>query len=379
MSEFRGMLGTLARWLTNPSGLTPHGFCLSWEPGLIWLFAVSDIAIGLAYFSIPFALVVVVHRRRDLLFKPLFMLFAAFILLCGTGHWLNLLTLWVPAYGLEGLVHGATAIVSVATAVSLWVLLPRALTLPSPMQLREAREALAMRDRQAMELAAANADLQQFAYVVSHDLKAPLRAISLLADWISEEMPPDTGNGCQENLTVMRHRISRMYMLIDSLLDYVRAGHTNAPVETVDLDEMVTEIVSLIAPPAGFAVRFAGDTRHIHTKRTPLGHVLQNLISNAIKHNDHAGGEVVVSACMRDGTPELHVADDGPGIAPSYHQRIFMIFQTLQSRDETESSGVGLSIVKKIVERAGGRVWVESAPPARGTVFCFTWPAAVAN
>jgi signal transduction histidine kinase len=107
--------------------------------------------------------------------------------------------------------------------------------------------------------------------------------------------------------------------------------------------------------------------------------VLQNLISNAIKHNDQATGEVVVSACMRDGTPELQVADDGPGIAPSFHKRIFLLFQTLQSRDETESSGVGLSIVKKLVDRAGGRIWVESAPPRRGATFHFTWPSAVAN
>jgi len=370
------MLETFARWLTNPSGLTPHGFCLSWEPGLIWLFAISDIAIGLAYFSIPVALLVVVYRRRDLLFKPLFVLFAAFILLCGTGHWLNLLTLWVPAYGLEGVFQGATAIVSVATAIALWVLLPQALMLPSPLQLREANAALAMRDRQATDLAALNADLQQFAYVVSHDLKAPLRAISLLADWISEDMQGSAGGESLENLRMLRHRIGRMDMLIDSLLEYVRAGHANSPVESVDLNDLVVEIADLIAPPAGFAVRFAGDTQVIRAARTPLAHVLQNLISNAIKHNDRAAGQVVVSACMLDGVARVQVADDGPGIAPHFQQRIFAIFQTLQSRDETESSGVGLSIVKRIIDRAGGMVWVESAPPNRGATFLFTWPTA---
>ncbi|MEJ0046615.1 MAG: ATP-binding protein [Rhodospirillales bacterium] len=369
------MLGMLARWLVDPSGLTPHGFCLSWEPGLIWLYAVSDATIGLAYFSIPLALAVVVYRRRDLLFKPLFLLFAAFILLCGTGHWLDLLTLWVPAYGIEGLVNGATAIVSVVTAVSLWMLLPQALTLPSPMQLRDANDALATRDRQARDLAALNADLQQFAYVVSHDLKAPLRAISLLADWIGEDMQAAASAESIENFRILKLRVSRMDMLIDSLLTYVRAGHANAPAAPVNLNDMVAEIAASIAPPPGFVVRFSGDMPIIHTCRTPLEHVLQNLISNAIKHNDRPIGEVAVSASMLDGTTEIRVADDGPGIAPEFHTRIFTIFQTLQCRDETETSGVGLSIVKKIIERVGGRVWVESAPPERGASFVFTWPA----
>lgn len=136
------MLDTFFRWLIDPSGLTPHGFCLLWEPGLIWLHALSDIGIGTAYFTIPLALGTFVRRRQDLAFKPVFRLFAAFILLCGTGHWLDLLTLWVPAYGLEGVVKAATAVISLATAAALWPLLPRALALPSPAQLREANREL---------------------------------------------------------------------------------------------------------------------------------------------------------------------------------------------------------------------------------------------
>ena len=136
------MLGELGRWLFDPSGLTAHGFCLSWEPGLIWTHAVSDIAIGIAYYSIPLALMLVVRRREDLIFRPLFWLFAAFILLCGTVHWLDVLTLWVPAYGLQGLVKAATAVASVTTAIALWKFLPQAITLPSPAQLRQAGDAL---------------------------------------------------------------------------------------------------------------------------------------------------------------------------------------------------------------------------------------------
>jgi signal transduction histidine kinase len=372
------MLDNLARWLVDPSGLTPHGFCLLWEPGLIWLHAIADGGIGIAYFTIPLALAVFVHRRRDLVFRPVFLLFAAFILLCGTGHWLDLLTLWVPAYGLEGLVKAATAGVSVLTAIALWVLLPQLLLLPSPMQMREARVALSERDQRTAELSRLNAELEQFAYIASHDLKAPLRAIGQLADWITQDVQGIAGPETLENLHLMRQRTARVEMLITSLLNYARVGHTKTEPEAVNPAALVEEIVRSIAPRPGFHVRFHGEAPVIVTQLPPLDHVLRNLISNAIKHHDRSEGEVIVSVHVTGGVAEFRVADDGPGIAPAFHQRIFMIFQTLQSRDDQETSGVGLSIVQKIVERAGGRVWVESAPPRRGSAFLFTWPETVA-
>ena len=121
------MLSTIENWLFDPSGLTPHGFCLLWEPGLIWTHAISDIGIGIAYFSIPLALSLVARRRQDLMFRPLFRLFALFILLCGTTHFISVLTLWVPAYGLDAVIKAATALVSLSTAVVLWRLMPSAL------------------------------------------------------------------------------------------------------------------------------------------------------------------------------------------------------------------------------------------------------------
>ena len=372
-----GMLDGVGRWLFDPTGLTPHGFCLLWEPELIWIHALSDIAVGLAYFSIPLALLVFLRRRRDLAFRPVFVLFAAFILLCGAGHWLSLLTLWVPAYGIEGLVKAATALVSVLTAVSIWLLMPQALALPSPGQLREANTELVERERQAIELKRLNADLQQFAYVVSHDLKAPLRAIMHLADWINDDLLGTAPAETMEHVGLMRRRAERLQMLLDSLLNYTLADHGKAPPEIVDLETMVAGIVDLLAPPDPVAVRFEGEAVVVRTPRAPLEHVLQNLISNAIKHHDRAQADIVVSARNQGGVVVFCVADDGPGIAPKFHDRIFTIFQTIAARDDKETSGVGLSIVKKIVERAGGRVWVESEPPRRGSRFCFTWPTDV--
>ena len=136
------MVSEVARWLFDPSGLTPHGFCLLWEPWLIWTHALSNIAIGLAYFSIPVVLLRFMRRRQDLVFKPVFGLFAAFILLCGAGHWADLLTLWYPLYGVEGTIKAGTAAVSLLTAGALWPLLPKALAIPSPAQLQAANAAL---------------------------------------------------------------------------------------------------------------------------------------------------------------------------------------------------------------------------------------------
>jgi PAS domain S-box-containing protein len=132
----------LAGWLLDPAGLTAHGFCLLWEPGLIWTYAVADALTALAYFTIPVALAVFARRRRDLAFRPMLWLFVSFIFLCGTTHVFDVLTLWVPAYGLQSIVKGATAIASILTAIALWRLLPEVLALPSPMQLREANMAL---------------------------------------------------------------------------------------------------------------------------------------------------------------------------------------------------------------------------------------------
>jgi signal transduction histidine kinase len=368
------MLDNLSRWLLDPAGLTAHGFCLLWQPGMIWLHAISDVTIGFAYFTIPLALGYFVSRRRDLMFRPLFILFAAFIVLCGAGHWLDLVTLWMPAYGLEGLVKAATAAVSVLTAIMLWMVMPQALLLPSPMQLREVREALADRERQAQELVRLNTDLEQFAYVASHDLKAPLHAIAQLAEWIAEDIRPVANPETLGNLHLMQQRAARLQTLIASLLRYARTGHAKAVSETISIEELVGSIVASIAPPAGFNVRFQGEAPTIHAQRPPLEHVLRNLIANGIEHHDRDHGEIIVSMRIIDGVAEFRVADDGPGIDPQFHKSIFMIFKTLQSRDEHETSGIGLSIVQKTVERVGGKVWVDSAPPRRGSAFVFTWP-----
>lgn len=227
--------------------------------------------------------------------------------------------------------------------------------------------------RQAEALARSNADLEQFVSAASHDLRAPLRAIGRLADWIEADLPEDAPAGVREHLARLRQRAQRMDALIEDLLRYHRAiGEAVAP-ERVDTAALVRDLAALLAPPAGFEVVAAPGLPVLETARAPLELALRNLIGNAVKHHDRPGGTVTVSARRRDGVHEFTVADDGPGVPAEHHERIFGLFQQLRPRDEVEGTGMGLALVRRTVELQGGRIRVESGP-GRGAAFHFTWP-----
>lgn len=217
-----------------------------------------------------------------------------------------------------------------------------------------------------------NRDLDQFAYVTSHDLKAPLRGISSLAAWIEEDLGVDLADGTREMLQLLRGRVKRLEALIQGILDYSRAGRSDGKREMLALDKVVSESVELVSPPSAAEVSI-GDMPLVVVERVALQQVFMNLIGNALKHARREDARVEVTAKELGSTIECRVKDNGPGIAPAYHERIWGIFQTLEARDRVESTGIGLSIVKKIVEGHGGRVWVESAE-GQGATFCFTWP-----
>ncbi|WP_324676397.1 sensor histidine kinase [Hymenobacter sp. GOD-10R] len=219
-----------------------------------------------------------------------------------------------------------------------------------------------------------NQELDQFAYVVSHDLKAPLRGIESATRWIEEDMGEELPPHIQEFLVLMRTRVHRMENLITGILELSRVGRVQQATERVNVRELLTEILDSLAPPEGFRLDLPTYLPTFVTPRVLLQQVFTNLISNALKYHDHpATGSVRVS-CREDRQQyTFAVSDDGPGIAPEYHERIFLIFQTLTARDTLESTGVGLAIVKKIVEGQGGNIHVESSE-GQGATFIFTWP-----
>jgi signal transduction histidine kinase len=228
-------------------------------------------------------------------------------------------------------------------------------------------------DESFSELDRKNKELDQFAYVVSHDLKAPLRGIEVVSRWVEEDMGTQLPAKVQEYLMMMRIRVHRMENLINGILALARVGRTNQVEEEVDINVLLSEIVDMLAPPSGFKIDIQDNLPILHTIRIQLQQVFSNLISNAIKYHDKKEGLVKVRHSETDKFHVFSVSDDGPGIDPEYHDRIFVIFQTLQERDAVESTGVGLTIVKKIVEWQGGTIQL-SSEPGHGATFTFTWP-----
>jgi signal transduction histidine kinase len=230
-------------------------------------------------------------------------------------------------------------------------------------------------DENIGQLERRNQELDQFAYVVSHDLKAPLRGIESASRWIEEDMGQDIPSHIREFLGLMRQRVHRMENLITGILALARVGKVAEATEAVFVRQLLREIADTIGLPPGMHLELPFFLPTFPTNRTQLHQVFSNLISNAIKYHDHPDRGIIHIGCddLNEQFYRFSVQDDGPGIAPEYHERIFIIFQTLVERDAMESTGVGLAIVKKIVERQGGRIWVESSE-GEGATFYFTWP-----
>jgi signal transduction histidine kinase len=223
------------------------------------------------------------------------------------------------------------------------------------------------------DLQAANRQLSEFAHVVSHDLKAPLRSISSLASWLITDYADKLGEDGREQLGLIASRVKRLSGLIDAILAYSRAGRSQDRRVSVDLGDLVRNTIDLLTPPPHVQIEIVTPLPALEIEAVKMQQVFQNLLSNAIDFMDKPAGRVSV-ACLRE-PPNWHftVADTGPGIEVRHFERIFKLFQTLATRDQVERTGVGLALVKKIVEIEGGKVWVESRMGI-GTTFHFTLP-----
>ena len=217
-----------------------------------------------------------------------------------------------------------------------------------------------------------NRELDQFAYVVSHDLKAPLRAINNLAEWIEEDLP-HADPEIKDKLTLMRGRVVRMENLINGILAYSKIGRIPVPAKTFNVKQLLSEIIDSLAPPANVTITLPEQTPTITTEKILLEQVFTNLISNALKYNHKPDATISITFQDLGASYQFAVSDNGPGIPEKFHKKIFGVFQTILSRDTRESTGVGLSIVQKIITEKNGNVWVESAPD-QGATFYFTWP-----
>jgi len=218
-----------------------------------------------------------------------------------------------------------------------------------------------------------NRELKDFASIVSHDLKAPLRGIKTLANWILSDCADKLGEQANEQMNLLLERVERMHNLIEGVLQYSRAGRAEGKRVQVNLNDFVPEIINMVVPPENITVTIEDELPVIECEGIHVMQIFQNLLSNAIKYMDKPQGWIKVGCVEQDGFWKFSIADNGPGIEEKHFENIFKIFQALPTSPDFQGTGVGLTVVKKIVELYDGRIWVESKV-GEGSTFFFTLP-----
>jgi C4-dicarboxylate-specific signal transduction histidine kinase len=411
----------------------PHGDCYFWKPEIVWLHATSDAVIALSYYLIPFILIYFVRKRKDLPFNKIFMMFGVFILACGTTHLMEVWTLWYPIYRLSGIIKAITAVVSIVTAVMLVKLVPKALALPSPTQLRTANfqleneikerrrieqllhrayEELEMRvQERTAELANANAALRNEIVERQHSQEALQSAQNeiahvtrvtsmgeLMASIAHEVNQPlaaivTNGNACQRwlgaatpNLEEARAAVARIISegnRASNLIKEIRAFVKKSPPQKdlVEINDLVRETLSLVRRElarnqVALQTELAANLPALTADRVQLQQVLLNLVMNGIEAMSTIEGRsrelAITSALSQDPMGVLiAVRDSGSGLSQQSTDRLFETFFTTKA----DGMGMGLSISRSIVAAHGGRLWA-AANVDHGATFQFTIPTA---
>lgn len=390
-------------WLSNILSLEfmPHGHCYYWSPQIIWLHLISDSLIAAAYYSIPVALVYFVKKRQDLAFNWMFVLFAVFILACGTTHLMEIWNIWHGAYVVSGVVKLITALASIPTAVLLWPLIPKALKLPSPAALEQVNRSLAFevaeRRRAEEEVREFNATLEtkvreataqlqhesqlkdDFLATLSHELRTPLNAILGWARLIKVRKNPEE---VEKGVQIIEKNTRAQAQLIEDLLEMSRitAGKVRLDVRKIDLAAVAQSAIASIEPAAeakGIKLTYLIDPSagEVLGDADKLQQVFWNILTNAMKFTPK-GGEVQVFLRKLDSKLEFEVIDSGIGIKPDFLPYVFDKFRQDNSSSKRRFGGLGLglSIVKQLVELHGGSVSAKSQGEGQGTTITVTLP-----
>lgn len=375
----------------------PHGHCYFWEPAVLWSHVIGDGLTVIAYYAIPFLLIQFVRKRNDLKYKGIFVAFAAFIIACGTVHLFAMISTWYPYYRIEGALKLFTAAISLFTVYLLIKNFDTILNIPNPEELalvnqrltkeieehKETQKVHIVKEileqkviQRTAELEEINRELEAFSYSVSHDLRAPLRAISGYSNIIQETYKGKLDEDGQVMLDYVIKNTRNMGALIDGLLDFSRLGRKGLTLKMVDMDTMVREIWD-----EQFTIAQRPDMQaqidklpEVMADEFLMRQVWYNLISNAIKYSANSSPAVIhISGKETPEGMEYSIADNGVGFDMQYVNKIFGVFQRLHTDKEFEGIGVGLSFVKRIINKHKGKIWVESEIN-KGTTFYFSIP-----
>ena len=398
--------------------MPPHGHCYLWNEDLVRLHVISDVLISLSYFTIPMALVYLVRKRDDLKFNYIFVMFAIFIFACGATHVVNIFNVWYGAYWLSGGVKLITAIASVGTAIVVWPLIPKALAIPSNVQLvalnqklrNEADENLRQRkeverlkkdleelvDQRTRELAEtrvmkslleknhdslerSNSALEEYAKVTAHDIKEPLRTIAVFGQLLNERLGDNLGADESKWLQAMVSSAQRMTDMIDDLQLYC-APQSLVPPGPIGLDgyldRAVVEHDSALKKSGTVLRREPLGT--VNMAPGPLYQLLSNLLDNAVKFSRDESSPLIEIGPLDDalvGEVGFYIRDNGIGIASHYQARVFGVFERLYQDGDYEGTGIGLAICRRIIEECEGRIEITSEL-GKGSEFRVYLPAA---
>ncbi|HEY0940353.1 MAG TPA: ATP-binding protein [Steroidobacter sp.] len=358
------MPDTDVSWFSGDQFL-PHGHSYMWTPGILWMHAIADILVAIAYFAIPFVLLHVARRRRDLPSNRLLIALGIFIVLCGLTRLVAVWNIWHTAYWLEGVVKAATALAAIPTGILLWRSLPSILSVPSRRQLRDANESLAR----------ANRELEAFTASVSHDLRSPLTTIAGQAGLLELSMPNATEDQ-RRRLTRIQGSVKQMSELIDALLVLSRISRHTLHREIIDVTALAESIILDLRQkePARSVDVEIQPGMTVHGDRRLINDLFINLLANAWKftsRTEHA--RIEVGQSLHGSMATLFIKDNGAGFDMAHEQKLFKPFQRLHGAADFEGTGVGLATVARIIDRHGGRIWAEGKP-GDGAIFYFTLP-----
>lgn len=362
---FRGLLDT-DRW-------PPRWKCGYWSDFHGWLYIISDLSIWLAYFLIPVIILrYFTNKKTTIRFQGVYLLFAAFILLCGTTHLMDAVMFWAPAYRLNAVVRLFTAVASLLTVFQLIRILPKMLKLPTS---RELEMEIAHRRQVEKSLELANAHLSRFASMASHDLQEPLRKIQLYTEQLERRNGNPLDPAAQENVQRINQSAGRMQQMVKSVLTLASLTE-DIPMTRVDLNDAVSAALDQLE------LQVMEKQARINVQMLPsvignldyLTQLLVNLIGNALKFNDHTP-VITITSTRQDDKVIVEVRDNGIGIHPDNQARIFKAFERLHGRGRYPGSGIGLSICARIMEVHHGTIDVQSSP-GNGTSFFMTFTAA---